>query len=150
MDANQAERCRKAAATLAADLRELAKHAEALFRMLAEPPHQRSEEPTLSLIDDATFSVRWHGRNCHLGYTISYRLLLCLCRRPNRFISHQELFDVVWGGPRSESALRSAIADLRKRLTRAGMKDLARAIDGHNFGHYGLRLREFQLASHSD
>jgi hypothetical protein len=35
-----------------------------------------------SIIDGATFSVHWANRTCHLGNTVSFRLLERLARRP--------------------------------------------------------------------
>lgn len=144
MDATRAERIRVSIASLAADLRDLAGRTESLLRLIVDvtdrPRPRRGVRPVSGLIDSATFSVRWNGRVCHLGYTVPYRLFVCLSRQPNEFVSHQQLLDDVWGGPRSGSAVRSAVAELRSRLSGAGMKDLAAAIDGSNAGFYGLRL----------
>lgn len=89
-------------------------------------------------IDRQSLTVGWNGSSCFLGYTTAFRILERLAQRPNQYVSHAQLLEDVWGGPRSRSAIRSAVNDLRTRLTCAGMKDLAEAIDGSNPGHYGL------------
>jgi len=65
-------------------------------------------------------------------------------RRPNRYITREQLLDEVWGGCRSDAAVRSVVRDLRKRLKEAGMGDLAEAIDGSNRGRYGLMLNRLR------
>jgi len=50
------------------------------------------------------------------------------------------LLDDVWEGPRTDSAIHSAVKVLRKKLREADMEDLTHAIDGSVYGHYGLRL----------
>ncbi len=143
--------------TLASDLRELASKAEAGIKLLETRPldlrpegcPRRAKTPP-DLIDAETFSVHWRGKTCHLGYTVLFRLIDHLARHANRFVSHQQLLDDVWGGPRSASAVRSAVTGLRTRLNEAGMEDLAVAIDGHNSGHYGLLLNRTRSTGTSD
>lgn len=154
MDASHAERLRMSVTQLAADLRDLVRRTESILRLLVDitgdSSHGRRVRQGSGLIDNATFTVQWNGKVCHLGYTVPYRLFVRLSEQPNEFVSHQQLLDDVWGGPRSGSAVRSAVAELRSRLSRAGMKDLAAAIDGTNTGFYGLRLRAPQPARPSD
>ena len=95
-------------------------------------------------INRETLMVRWNGCSCYLGFTMAFRLLERLARRPNFYVTHDQLLQDIWGGPRSKSAIRSAINDLRSRLASAGMGDLANAIDGTNVGRYGLILRGLQ------
>jgi DNA-binding response OmpR family regulator len=90
------------------------------------------------LIDRTTFTVRWNGRTCHLGNSLPFRLLERLSRRPNQYLSSAQLLDEIWGGPRSKAAVRSVVKVLRKKLRRAGMQDLARAVDGRTRDHYTL------------
>jgi DNA-binding response OmpR family regulator len=92
------------------------------------------------LVDDARFVVRWNGRECGLGNTLIFRLLRRLATSPNRYVSHQDLIDDVWGAERSSVAVRTVVRNLRRRLEAAGMEDLASAIDGRNAGYYALRL----------
>ena len=142
--------------TLASGLRELASKAEAGIELLETSPldhcprdcPRRAKQP--ALIDAETFSVHWKGKTCHLGYTVLFRLMDHLARHANRFVSHQQLLDDVWSGPRSASAVRSAVAGLRARLIAAGMEDLAVAIDGHNSGHFGLLLAQTRPTGTSD
>lgn len=91
-------------------------------------------------LDDQTFLVHWRGRTCHLGYTLSFRVLRMLARRPDQYLSTDYLLTQIWAGHRSRTAVRSAVSDLRRRLAEAGMSDLARLLDGNNRGHYGLML----------
>jgi DNA-binding response OmpR family regulator len=63
-----------------------------------------------------------------------------LARRPNQYLSYERLLDEVWEGTRSFSAIRSVVKTLRGRLVKAGMADLADAIDGSVYRHYGLKL----------
>lgn len=142
---------------LASGLREIARHAEKGISQLESRPLdgyvldcRASSGPPRLLVDAATFTVNWNGQTCHLGYTVPFRLIVHLARNEGRYVAHQELLDEVWGGPRSASAVRSAMTDLRARLTRAGMKDLAEAIDGHNSGHYGLLLGQTPKTGTSD
>ena len=97
-----------------------------------------------SIIDGATFSVRWANRTCHLGNTVSFRLLERLARRPNQFISYESLLDLeeLWDCETSYEAVRSAVKILRRKLNAAGMEDLADAIDGSTSHHYALMLIE--------
>lgn len=92
-------------------------------------------------IDRSALTVRWNGQSCFLGYTTAFRLMERLAQRPNHYVSHAQLLADVWGGPRSSSAIRSAVADLKARLTYEGMAELANAVDGSNPGHYGLIIR---------
>ena len=97
-----------------------------------------------SIIDDATFSVRWADRICRLGNTVSFRLLEQLARRPNQFISYDVLLDAekLWDRQTSYEAVRSAVKIIRRKLIAAGMEDLAEAIDGSASHHYALNLPE--------
>jgi DNA-binding response OmpR family regulator len=79
-----------------------------------------------------------------MGYTLLFRLLNAMALRPNRYLTHEELLDQVWGNTRSDATIRSAIRELRNRLRRAGMGDLAEAIDGNNPGRYGLMLHRLR------
>jgi DNA-binding response OmpR family regulator len=92
------------------------------------------------VIDRLTFTVRWRGRSCYLNNTLPFRLLERLARRPNQYVSCAQLLDDVWEGAiRSKAAIRSVVKVLRQKLSKAGMRDLASAIDGRTKGYYTLR-----------
>lgn len=91
-------------------------------------------------VDISSLRVTYHGRSCFLGGRLLFRLLEHLARRPNQYFTHEELLDSVWGGIRSDAAVRTAIGRLKNALRASGMEDLAQAIDGSNPGRYSLRL----------
>jgi hypothetical protein len=101
-----------------------------------QPPTVRAS----ALVDPALLSVTFRGRSCFLGNSLPFRFFARLARRPNVYISHDELLSDVWLGPRSGSAIRSVVKTLRTKLRRAGMGDLADAIDGTVPGHYAIKL----------
>jgi hypothetical protein len=91
-----------------------------------------------SIIDEATFSVRWANRTCYLGNTKPFRLMERLARRPDHLVLCETLLDELWDEQSSREVLRAAVKLLRRKLTSAGMEDLAKAIDGSTAHHYGL------------
>jgi hypothetical protein len=96
-------------------------------------------EPGLR-IDPALLSVHFRGKACFLGNTLPFKFLCRLARRPNTYVTYEDLLSEVWEGVRSDDAVRSVAKTLRGRLRRAGLADLAGAIDGSVPGHYALRL----------
>lgn len=104
----------------------------------ATPTGNGSTRP--SIIDETTFSVRWADRTCRLGNTVAFRLLERLARRPNQFISCETLLDELWDRHASRDAVRSTVKILRRKLTAAGMEDLAAAIDGSTSHYYALMI----------
>ncbi|MGO9110204.1 MAG: helix-turn-helix domain-containing protein [Thermoguttaceae bacterium] len=104
----------------------------------ATPSGNSSAGP--SITDRATFSVHWADRTCRLGDTMPFRLLERLARRPNRFIHCDVLLEELWDEHTSSEAVRSTVKILRRKLTAAGMEDLAEAIDGSTARHYALML----------
>jgi DNA-binding winged helix-turn-helix (wHTH) protein len=63
-----------------------------------------------------------------------------LLRRPNQYVSYDYLLQDVWQNQKkSDHTVRSAIRELRTKLTRAGMPQLASALKGQG-RHYGLIL----------
>ena len=104
----------------------------------AVPTGNGSTRP--SIIDETTFSVRWADRTCRLGNTVAFRLLERLARRPNQLISCETLLDELWDRHASRDAVRSTVKILRRKLTAAGMEDLAAAIDGSTCHYYALML----------
>jgi DNA-binding response OmpR family regulator len=107
-------------------------------RVRAQGP---SPGPQPLRIDPNRRTVYFRGRTRFLGGRLPFRLLGRLARRPNTFVSHEDLLEDVWDGAvRSDDAVRSAVKALRQRLRPAGLGDLADAIDGTVPGHYALRL----------
>ncbi|MBK8270667.1 MAG: helix-turn-helix domain-containing protein [Planctomycetes bacterium] len=91
-------------------------------------------------MDHSTLSVLWEGQTCQLGYTVLFKLVDRLSRRPNQFVTFDQLLHDVWNGDsRSPDTIRSAVRNLRQKLTDAGMNRLAAAIQGQA-GRYGLIL----------
>lgn len=94
------------------------------------------------LLDESTLSVIWKGKILHLGQTLSFRLLARLVRRPNQYVTHIDLLRDVWNDEElltATSTIRSLVRELRRKLHRGGMTDLASAIRGHE-GRYILDL----------
>lgn len=92
------------------------------------------------VIDRPMLSVSYGGRSCFLGNTLPFRLLERLLRRPNQYVSHQQLQDDVWDGEPSPESIRSVVKELRRKLRCAGMDRLAQAINGKVARHYSLTL----------
>jgi hypothetical protein len=92
------------------------------------------------LLDESTMSVIWNGKKVHLGHTLGFRLLERLARRPNQYVTHLDLLRDVWDDEELATAsIRSQVRELRIKLRKGGMADLASAIRGHN-GRYILVL----------
>lgn len=92
------------------------------------------------ITDRADFSVRWGNRTCCLGNNLAFKLLERLAHRPGLYLHYDTLLNEFWDCHTSPEAVRSAVKVLRRKLRAAGMGDLAKAIDGSNAHHYGLRL----------
>lgn len=117
----------------------------------AEPASPSVPDPSAVLADEGRFAARWRGRECRLGNTVSFRLFRRLVASRNRYVPHLDLLEDVWdGAERSASAMRSAVGELRRRLTAGGLEDLAAAIDGAVPGHYGLILERGRSPRESD
>ncbi len=69
-----------------------------------------------------------------------FRFVQRLARRPDTYLTYNELLRDVWDGVRSDAAIRSVVKRLRRALREAGMDDLADAIDGSTPGRYALRI----------
>jgi DNA-binding response OmpR family regulator len=112
---------------------------EILRRLKGEHGH-RSDLVVPDLIDDGRFTVRWNGAECHLGWTVSFRLFRRLARPANHYVSTELLLEDVWEDERTEdTTVRSAVRNLRRKLEEAGMAELAEAIQGQP-GYYRLLL----------
>lgn len=99
-----------------------------------------SDDTNHPVADKTLLSIRWRGKSCFLGNTLPFLFFERLARRPNQYFSYGQLLDDVWEGLRASSAIHSVVKVLRRKLAEAGMADLAHAIDGSVYGHYGLRL----------
>ncbi len=95
-----------------------------------------------ALIDRETLTITYRGRSCFLGRTLPFRLFDRLACRPNVYVSYEDLLTDVWDGERTDDAIRSVVKTLRGKLRKAGMNQLADAIDGSVPGHYALKLRD--------
>ncbi len=91
-------------------------------------------------LDRGLLSVTFRGQSCFLGNTLPFQLFARLVGRPNVYLSYEELLTEVWQGIRSDSAVRGVVKRLREKLRKAGMMELADAIDGTVPGHYALKL----------
>lgn len=92
------------------------------------------------LLDEATLSVLWKGKSLHLGHTLSFHLLARLARSPRQYVTHLDLLQEVWDNKdKATATIRSVVRHLRRQLCDGGMKELARALRGHN-GRYILDL----------
>jgi DNA-binding response OmpR family regulator len=89
-------------------------------------------------VDPDRLQIVFHGKACELGDT-PFRLLLRLAKRPNTYVTYEDLLADVWNGERSDDAVRSAIKRLRHTLRSHGLEELADAIDGSKPGRYRLR-----------
>lgn len=108
------------------------------FRL--HPAHSQRSGQHGFVIDPMLLSVTFRGRVCFLGNTLPFKLLCRLAQRPNTYVTYEDLLAEVWHGVRSDSAVRSVAKMLRNKLRRAGLTELAAAIDGTVPGHYSLKL----------
>lgn len=100
----------------------------------------RGEPRTRPLVDASTLSLFWAGKVCLLRQKTLLRLAERLARRPNQYVSAGELLEEFWeGGVKAPETIRSAVRNLRRRLSDAGMSDLAAAIRAAG-GRYVLIL----------
>jgi DNA-binding response OmpR family regulator len=94
------------------------------------------------LLDESTLSVIWKCKTLYLGHTLAFDLLARLARRPNQYVTHMDLLRDVWDDDQlltATATIRSLVRELRRKLRRGGMTDLATAIRGHD-GRYILEL----------
>lgn len=98
--------------------------------------HQRKT----ALFDAEMFTITFQGKSCFLGNTLPFRFFVRLARRPNTYVTYEDLLEDVWEGVRTDDAIRSVVKTLRSKLRDARMGALADAIDGSVPGHYGLKL----------
>src|SRR5437763_52363 len=63
--------------------------------------HAKERCATRPIVDQSTFRVAWNGHSCRLGNRLSLKLLDRLCRRPDQYVSHEQLLNEVWRARRS-------------------------------------------------
>lgn len=93
-----------------------------------------------ALFDTEMLTITFQGKSCFLGNTLPFRFFVRLARRPNSYVTYEDLLSDVWDGARTDEAIRSVVKTLRSKLRQARMGVLADAIDGSVPGHYGLKL----------
>lgn len=93
-----------------------------------------------TLFDIEMLTITFQGKACFLGNTLPFRFFVRLARRPNTYVTYEDLLSDVWDGVRTDEAIRSVVKTLRSKLREAHMGTLAAAIDGSVPGHYGLKL----------
>jgi DNA-binding response OmpR family regulator len=92
------------------------------------------------IVDQASLAVRWKGKTCRLGSTVTFRLFERLSRRPNYYVDYEQLLVDVWeGNVRTSETIRSVVTHLKRRLRESGMGELAEAIKGQG-RRYSLLL----------
>ena len=100
-----------------------------------------SVNPTKTgLFDLEMLTITFQGKSVFLGNTLPFRFFVRLARRPNTYVSYEDLLSDVWDGERTDGAIRSVVKSLRGKLRAAKMLALAESIDGSVPGHYGLKL----------
>jgi DNA-binding response OmpR family regulator len=125
--------------TLALLCDELSLDPRAYFQAWRSSPEARPGRHGL-VVDHALFTVTFRGKPCFLGNGLPFRLLDRLARSPGAFVSYEDLLADVWQGRRTDDAVRSVVKSLRRRLRRAGLAEVADAVDGSASGHHALRL----------
>tara|TARA_R110002167_G_scaffold148524_2_gene341510 strand:- start:25358 stop:25750 length:393 start_codon:yes stop_codon:yes gene_type:complete len=98
------------------------------------------DSSTNPVVDEATFCIIWQDHTCYLGNTLLFWLFHRLAQSSNQYIAHVDLLEDVWHGERQSSSIRGVAKRLRDELIAADMEQLATAIDGRVYGHYGLML----------
>jgi hypothetical protein len=104
---------------------------------LSKEPHESDQ---LVRVDAKMLSVIYRGKSCFLGNTLPFKFLSYLAGRPNIYVNYEELLGEVWRCRVSDTAARSVAKNLRIALRKAGLAEIANAIDGSVYGHYALRL----------
>lgn len=102
--------------------------------------NQKVKQELAPRADRETLSIVWKNKSCFLGNTLLFLFFERLALSPNRYVSHVDLLEDVWGGEREPSTIRGVAKRLRDRLQKEGMGQLAEAIDGNVRGYYGLKL----------
>ena len=106
------------------------------------PPDEESDDRDESrlVVDPATFSARYRGKECVLGNTKEFRLLERLARSRGTFLRVFDLMDDVWPDSEPEKGtVQKTASNLRKKLAAAGLGKWI-VIDGLQKDHYSLKL----------
>lgn len=145
---NKKNQIREALATLAAaHTHAVAEIEEAIERLISVLEIQERSETSATgslakdrrpKVDRETLSITWKNQSCFLGNTLPFLFFERLARSPNRYVSHLDLLEDVWGEEREAATIRGVVKRLRDMLHKAGMSQLAEAIDGSVTGYYGL------------
>lgn len=114
---------------------------------LHDPFREDAEDECGLVVDHTTFSIRYKGRVCELGYTKPFaifdRLNRFRERTSNAFLSIQQLMDDVWSDSEfvQKNTVHKHISTLRKALQDDGLRGIK--IDGDtNPGHYRLIIKD--------
>lgn len=112
-----------------------------LTYLQTRPLAQEANASTQHLfIDKAMLSVSFAGKSCFLGNTLPFKFLCTLARRPYSYVSYEQLLEEVWACQVSDGAIRTVAKNLRNLLRKAGLAEVANAVDGSVYGHYILKL----------
>ncbi len=105
-------------------------------RLQAEQPSQQKS----LVIDSETLVVHFRGKPCFLGGRLPFKLLSRLARRPDTYVTYEQLCADVWNYECTDDAVRSMVKMLRRKLRAKGLGELADAIDGSVPRRYALHL----------
>jgi DNA-binding response OmpR family regulator len=94
------------------------------------------------IVDRDTFSVRYRGLECFLGFTMDFLLLERFQRSRGIYLSIRTLMQDVWplGKVIDDATVQKTVSNLRKKLKAKELSDKI-VIDGSQRGHYRLVLR---------
>lgn len=126
--------------TLALMTEELALDPITFWKSRGSPFTVLSPPTKTDLFDTEMLTVTFQRKSCFLGNTLPFRFFVRLARRPNTYVTYEDLLEDVWEVIRTDEAIRSVVKTLRSKLRDARMGALAEAIDGSVPGHYALKL----------
>ncbi len=108
----------------------------------ASPPDDEpaTRDESRLVVDPATFSARYRGKECVLGNTKEFRLLERLARSRGTFLRVFDLMSDVWPDSDPEKGtVQKTVSNLRKKLAAAGLGETI-VIDGSQKEYYSLKL----------
>jgi DNA-binding response OmpR family regulator len=88
------------------------------------------------IMNDGPRTITWQGRTCRLGPLVLFRLMARLAQHPGEVVPFDRLKTEAWRCRVSPDAIRAGVCRLRRRLTNAGMGDLAEAIRSERKSYY--------------
>jgi DNA-binding response OmpR family regulator len=112
-----------------------------LFQKSPLSPGTTGDQQRL-VIDPTLLSVTFRSKTCFLGNTLPFKFLSRLARRPNAYVTCEDLQSEVWQCCVSDAAVRTVAKNLRKMLRNSGLDELAEAVNGSTYGHYVLKLAQ--------